>query len=55
MACRYYDDILVAKILKWLPENTNLRVLGPSESKKLFEFQSNGFEINIEFFIFVWI
>lgn len=37
MACRYYDDILVAKILKWLPENTNLRVLGPSESKKLFE------------------
>lgn len=37
MACRYYDDILVAKILKWLPEATNLRVLGPSESKKLFE------------------
>lgn len=37
MACRYYDDILVAKILKWLPETTNLRVLGPSESKKLFK------------------
>ena len=37
MACRYYDDILVAKILKWIPEASNLRVLGPSESKKLFE------------------
>ena len=37
MACRYYDDILVAKLLKWIPEASNLRVLGPSESKKLFE------------------
>ena len=36
MACRYYDDILVAKIMKWLPEASNLRVLKPSESKKLF-------------------
>lgn len=37
MACRYYDDILVAKLLKWIPEESNLRVLGPSESKRLFE------------------
>ena len=37
MACRYYDDILVAKLLKWLPSTSTLRVLGPSESKRLFE------------------
>lgn len=41
MACRYYDDILVAKILKWIPEASNLRVLKPSESKKLFELTAN--------------
>ena len=37
MACRYYDDILVAKLLKWLPSTSTLRVLGPSESKRFFE------------------
>lgn len=37
MACRYYDDMLVAKLLKWLPTTSNLRVLNPSESKRLFE------------------
>lgn len=36
MACRYYDDILVAKLKKWLPDNSNLRVLKPDESKKFF-------------------
>ena len=37
MACRYYDDILAIKIQNWLPDNSNLRVLGPSETKRLFE------------------
>lgn len=37
MACRYYDDLIVAKLKKWLPDNSNLRVLKPDESKKLFE------------------
>lgn len=37
MACRYYDDILTAKIKKWIPENSNLRVLKPEETKRLFE------------------
>lgn len=37
MACRYYDDILVAKIKQWVPEASKLRVLKPEESKRLFE------------------
>ena len=37
MACRYYDDILAIKLHKWLPDNSTLRVLGPSETKRLFE------------------
>lgn len=41
MACRYYDDMLVAKLLKWLPTTSNLRVLNPSESKRLFELTAN--------------
>lgn len=37
MACRYYDDILTIKLRKWLPDGSTLRVLGPSETKRLFE------------------
>lgn len=37
MACRYYDDILAVKLQRWLPDNSNLRVLGPAETKRLFE------------------
>ena len=37
MACRYYDDVLTIKLHRWLPDNSNLRVLGPSETKRLFE------------------
>jgi hypothetical protein len=37
MAVRYYDDILSIKLHNWLPDNSNLRVLGPSETKRLFE------------------
>lgn len=37
MACRYYDDVLLIKLHRWLPDNSTLRVLGPSETKRLFE------------------
>lgn len=37
MACRYYDDLIVGKLKKWLPDNSTLRVLKPDESKRLFE------------------
>lgn len=37
MACRYYDDLIVGKLKKWLPDNSTLRVLKPDETKKLFE------------------
>lgn len=36
MAVRYYDDVLAAKIKRWLPTNT-LRVLKPSETKRFLE------------------
>jgi hypothetical protein len=41
MACRYYDDILTIKLHKWLPDSSNLRVLGPSETKRLFELSAD--------------
>lgn len=37
MACRYYDDLIVAKIQHWIPTASPLRVLKPDESKRLFE------------------
>ena len=37
MACRYYDDLIVEKLKKWLPDNSELRVLKPDESKRFFE------------------
>lgn len=37
MACRYYDDLVAAKIKNWLPSDISLRVLKPDESKKFFE------------------
>lgn len=36
MAVRYYDDVLVAKIQRWLP-SSSLRVLKPNETKRFFE------------------
>lgn len=36
MAIHYYDDLVVAKLQKWLPEASTLRVLHPDESKKFF-------------------
>lgn len=34
---RYYDDLLAEKLLRWLPENSRLRILKPDETKRLFE------------------
>ena len=37
MALRYYDDAIVDKLKRWIPEESNLRVLKPEESRRLFE------------------
>lgn len=37
MAVRYYDDAIICKLKKWLPDNSNLRILRPDESKRLIE------------------
>ena len=37
MAIRYYDDALIIKLKKWIPDNSNLRVLKPEETTRLFE------------------
>lgn len=41
MAIKYYDDVLVAKLKKWIPSNTTLRVLKPDETKRFFETQAD--------------
>lgn len=42
MAVKYYDDIITAKLMKWIPEGSRkkLRVLKPDETKRLFEMQA---------------
>lgn len=41
MALEYYDDIITAKISRWLPSTAKVRVLRPNETKRLFEMQTN--------------
>lgn len=41
MAVRYYDDAIIYKLKKWIPDSSNLRVLRPDESKRLFELIAN--------------
>ena len=41
MALEYYDHVIAAKIKKWLPSNSGLRVLKPDETKRFFELQAN--------------
>jgi len=36
MAVRYYDDAIIQKLQTWLPEDSNLRVLKPDETKRMF-------------------
>lgn len=40
MAIHYYDDLIVKKLKRWLPESSTLRILHPDETKKLFELQA---------------
>lgn len=41
MALEYYDDVIAAKISRWLPSNSNVRILKPDETRRLFELQAN--------------
>ena len=41
MAVRYYDDAIVAKLKKWVPEESNLRILKPDESQRLFSLHAD--------------
>lgn len=41
MALRYYDDIIAAKLKKWIPDNSSLHVLKPDESRRLFEMKAD--------------
>ena len=37
MALSYYDDAIIAKLKKWMPDDNRIRVLGPDETKRFFE------------------
>ena len=37
MAISYYDDAVTAKIMGWIADNSNLRVLNPDETKRVIE------------------
>lgn len=37
MAARYYDDAIIAKLKRWIPDNSRLRVLKPDESTRLMQ------------------
>ena len=37
MAVRYYDDILVEKLMRWIPDDKQMRILKPDETRRLFE------------------
>lgn len=41
MAFRYYDDVIVAKLKKWIPDGDQLRILKPDESKRLFSIKAD--------------
>ena len=41
MAVRYYDDAMVAKLKRWIPDASRLRVLKPDESTRLMQLQAD--------------
>ncbi len=41
MAIRYYDDALIEKIKRWLPQNTPLRILKPDESNRFYKLHAD--------------
>jgi hypothetical protein len=42
VAIHYYDDLITQKLIKWIPEASNLSVLHPDETKKLFELTADA-------------
>lgn len=41
MALEYYDDVIAAKIARWLPSTDKIRVLKPDETRRLFELNAH--------------
>lgn len=41
MAISYYDDAIIEKIKKWVPDTNKLRVLDPEDTKRLFELKAD--------------
>jgi hypothetical protein len=41
MAISYYDDAIIEKVKKWIPDTNKIRVLGPDDTKKLFELKAD--------------
>lgn len=41
MPISYYDDAIIAKLKNWIPDTNKLRVLGPDDTKKLFELKAD--------------
>lgn len=41
MAVRYYDDILIEKIKRWIPTESKLRVLKPDESNRFYKLHAD--------------
>lgn len=41
MAISYYDDAIIEKLKKWVPDTNKLRVLDPDDTKRLFELKAD--------------
>lgn len=41
MAISYYDDAIIAKLKKWIPDTNKLRVLDSDDTKRLFELKAS--------------
>lgn len=41
MAISYYDDAIIAKLKKWIPDTNKIRVLSPDDTKQLFELRAD--------------
>lgn len=41
MALRYYDEIIAAKLKKWIPDNSSLHILKTDETRRLFELKAD--------------
>ena len=41
MAISYYDDAIIEKLKKWIPDNSKLRILDQDDTKRLFEIKAD--------------